>query len=218
MKEHTRAHELLPWLVNGRIDSREAAWLDAHLAACASCRAELAAQQRIRDAIAREPTVEFAPQAGFNRLWKRIEADAQGIPAAGALATEPSPERPARLARARTTPWLRAALFAQAAAIAVLCIALWRAAPAPSYRTVTDAPSSSAIGGPVVKAIFDDQVRLADVKDILAASGLVVAAGPSEAGVYTLAPRDAQITDIPPATLERLRADPRVRFVEPGAR
>ena len=70
----------------------------------------------------------------------------------------------------------------------------------------------------MVKAIFDDQVRLADVKDILAASGLVVAAGPSEAGVYTLAPRDAQITDIPPATLERLRADPRVRFVEPGAR
>lgn len=210
MKEHARAHELLPWLVNGRIESRDAAWLDAHLAGCAACRAELTAQQRVRDAIAREPTVEFAPQAAFNRLWKRIEADARGH--------DSSLERPARPARARAAPWTRAALFAQAAAIAVLCIALWRAAPAPSYRTVTDAPSSAAIGGPVVKAIFDDQVRLADVKDILAASGLVVAAGPSEAGVYTLAPRDAQITDIPPATLERLRADPRVRFVEPGAR
>jgi hypothetical protein len=220
MNEHTRAHELLPWLVNGRIESREAAWLDAHLATCVTCRGELAAQQRIRDAIAREPTVEFAPQAAFNRLWKRIEADAHGMPAAGAEGHDSSlelPAPPARPARARAAPWLRAALLVQAAAIAVLCIALWRSPPAPSYRTVTDPPVGPAIAGPVVKAIFDDQVRLADVKEILAASGLVVAAGPSEAGVYTLVPRDARIADIPPATLERLHADPRVRFAEPGA-
>jgi hypothetical protein len=115
-------------------------------------------------------------------------------------------------------PWLRAALVAQAAAIAALSITLWRAPPAPAYRTVTDAPSGPVIAGPVVKAIFDDQVRLADVKEILAASGLVVASGPSEAGIYTLVPRDGHAADIPPATLERLRADPRVRFAEPGAR
>jgi hypothetical protein len=83
---------------------------------------------------------------------------------------------------------------------------------------VTDAPIGTTIAAPVVKAIFDDQVRLIDVKDILASSGLVVAAGPSEAGVYTLVPRDVRLADIPPATLERLRADPRVRFAEPGAR
>ena len=58
----------------------------------------------------------------------------------------------------------------------------------------------------------------ADVKDILAASGLVVASGPSEAGVYTLVPREPGLADIPAATLARLRADPRVRFAEPGAR
>jgi hypothetical protein len=226
MNEHARAHELLPWLINGRIESREAAWLDAHLATCPACRAELAVQQRIRDAIAREPTVEFAPQAAFNRLWKRIEADAHGVPATGAAVAEAhaaaaghasSLDQPARSPRTRAVPWLRAALLVQAAAIAVLGVALWRAPPAPAYRTVTDAPVGQVIAGPVVKAIFDDQVRLADVKDILAASGLVVAAGPSEAGVYTLVPRDARVSDIPPATLERLRADPRVRFAEPGA-
>ena len=44
-----------------------------------------------------------------------------------------------------------------------------------------------------------------------------MATGPSEAGVYTLVPRDAGLADIPAATLERLRTDPRVRFAEPGA-
>jgi hypothetical protein len=214
MNEHARAHDLLPWMVNGRIEGRDAAWLETHLAACAACRGELAAQQRVRDAIARDPTVEFAPQAAFNRLWKRIEADAHGNHALDAAAAEVSSPP----AHARTGRWLRVAVAAQAAAIAVLCIALWRAPPAPAYRTVTDAPTGPAIAGPLVKAIFDDQVRLADVKEILAASGLVVAAGPSEAGVYTLVPRDTRIADIPPATLERLRADPRVRFAEPGAR
>jgi hypothetical protein len=227
--EHTRAQELLPWMVNGRIEGRDAAWLDGHLAQCADCRDELAAQQRLRDAIAREPTVEFAPQAGFNRLWKRIEAEAHGAQVTGATAAADAHDDSfAALAAAtnvlptptRTLPWMRIAIFAQAAAIAVLCVALWRAPPvsAPAYRTVTDPPVGPAIAGPVVKAIFDDQVRLADVKDILAASGLVVASGPSEAGVYTLVPRDAGSADIPADTLSRLRADPRVRFAEPGAR
>ena len=219
MNEHARAHELLPWMVNGRIETRDAAWLDGHLAHCADCRSELAAQRRLRDAIAREPTVEFAPQAGFNRLWKRIEADAHGTHGTPApLGAATAPAGTAQPARARSPSWMRATLALQAAAIAVLCVALWRNAPPPSpYRTVTDAPVGPAIAGPVVKAIFDDQVRLADVKDILAASGLVVAAGPSEAGVYTLVPRDAGLPDIPAATLERLRADPRVRFAERGA-
>ena len=222
MNEHARAHELLPWMVNGRIESRDAAWLDDHLADCADCRVELAAQRRLRDAIAREPTVEFAPQAGFNRLWKRIEADAHSArpaqPAAVAAAASVGASAIPLPVRTRSLPWMRATLALQAAAIAVLCVALWRTPPAsPPYRTVTDLPASPAVTGPNVKAIFDDQVRLADVKDILAASGLVVATGPSEAGVYTLVPRDAGVAEIAPASLARLRADPRVRFAEPGA-
>ena len=220
MNEHAHAHELLPWMVNGRIEGRDAEWLDAHLSQCAACRDELAAQQRVRDAIAREPTVEFAPQAAFNRLWKRIEAHTHGSQAAGATAADNlrSEAGPALPARARALPWMRVTLALQAAAIAVLCVALWRAPLAPAYRTVTDPPASSAVGVPIVKAIFDDQVRLADVKDILAASRLVVESGPSEAGVYTLVPRDAGVADIPAVTLVRLRADPRVRFAELGAR
>ena len=207
MSTHARAHELLPWIVNGRIDGDDAAWLNEHLADCAACRAELAAERRIREAITREPTVEFAPQSSFNCLWKRIEADAH----------EPPAEPPAATPRAIGRPWLRAVLAAQAAAILVLCGVLWQRPAASAYRTVTDAAPGPIVSGPVVKAIFDDRVRLADVKEILADSGLVIVSGPSEGGVYALVARDTHVRAISPATLERLRADPRVRFAEIGA-
>jgi anti-sigma factor RsiW len=209
MSEHTRAGELLTWMVNGTLAGPEAAWLDRHLDTCADCRAELAVQRRIRDAIAREPTVEFAPQAAFNRLWKRIEAD-------GTEAAAPALAAVAGAGRARA--WLRWAVAAQAAAILVLCAVLWQR-PAPgTYRTVTEAAPAAFAGQEVVKAVFADEVRIADVKAILAGTGLVVAAGPSEAGVYTLVARDAQVRASSPAILARLRADPRVRFAEAGAR
>ena len=216
MNTHARAHELLPWIINGRVDGDDAAWLDEHLADCAACRAELAAERRIREAITREPTVEFAPQASFNSLWKRIEADAHEAPAEAAAAT-PRADHGPRPARASARPWLRVALAAQAATILVLCGVLWQRPSASAYRTVTDAPPGPIVSGPVVKAIFDDRVRLADVKEILAGSGLVIVAGPSEAGIYVLVARDAHARTISPATLGRLRTDPRVRFAELGA-
>jgi hypothetical protein len=61
-------------------------------------------------------------------------------------------------------------------------------------------------------------VRLADVKEILASTGLVVVSGPSEAGVYALAPRDARAGPVTQEAAARLRTDPRVRFAEIGAR
>ena len=219
MNEHTRASELLPWMVNGRIEATDARWLSDHLEHCGACRSELAAQRRVRDALIREPTVEFAPQASFNRLWKRIEAEAADGPAEAPTSTDaPLSDRGATPpVRTGLRPWLRATLAAQAAAILVLCGVLWQRPASPAYRTVTDATAGPIATETVIKAIFNDQVRLADVKEILAGAGLVVASGPSEAGVYALVPRDVRAQFIVPTALARLRADPRVRFAELGA-
>jgi hypothetical protein len=172
-------------------------------------------QQRIRDAIAREPTVEFAPQASFNRLWARIEHDgSEDAPQASSSAHLTS----RGWAAGR---WTRAALAGQALLVVFLGAALWRGSAsntAPIYRTVTDSPPAVVAAEPVIKAIFDDQVRLADVKDILAGAGLAVASGPTAAGVYTLVAADAHSAALSPAAIARLRADPRVRFAEAGAR
>jgi hypothetical protein len=214
MNEHVRAAELLTWKVNGRLAGADAEWLEAHLQVCGACRQELSAQQQIRDAIAREPTVEFAPQASFNRLWARIENDGTD-----SAATRPPTAAGARRSGWAAGPWTRATLAAQAVLVALLGGALWHdwtIRPAADYRTVTEAPAIAA-RGPVITAIFDDRVRLADVKDILAGSGLVIASGPTAAGVYTLVPAEADQASLPPTALARLRADPRVRFAEAGA-
>ncbi len=219
MNEHARAAELLPWMVNGRIEASEARWLNDHLEHCPSCKTELVAQRRIRDALTREPTVAFAPQASFNQLWKRIEAEAAGgAPRRAEKITQSGASLPRDLTRGGIVrPWVRVTLAAQAAAILVLCGVLLMRPEPQAYRTVTDSSPGPAVDGSVIKAIFDDQVRLADLKEILAGAGLVVASGPSEAGVYTLVPRDAKSQGLVPGKAARLRADPRVRFAEVGA-
>ncbi len=218
MNEHARAVEMLTWRVNGRLGGPEADWLEAHLEGCSECRRELAAQQAIRDAIAREPTVEFAPQASFNRLWARIEQDGrEALPPATAATGAVIRGRRRGWAAGR---WTRAALAGQAVLIALLGGALWRGSAdnqAPNYRTVTDEAPAPAASQPVIKAIFDDRVRLGDVQDILAGAGVTVASGPSAAGVYTLVAVDAKAAPLSAATIARLRADPRVRFAEAGA-
>jgi hypothetical protein len=219
MNDHARASELLPWMVNGRIESADARWLNGHLEHCSACRDEFEAQRRIRDAITREPTVEFAPQASFNRLWKQIEAEGADIaPRVATVARLPvgDPVEHSRFGRG-LSPWVRATMVAQAAAILVLCGVLWLRPTAPAYRTVTEAAPAPIVTGTVIKVIFDDQVRLADVKEILAGGDLVVASGPSEGGVYALVPRDLKSQAAVPAAAARLRADPRVRFAEVGA-
>ena len=219
MNEHARASELMVWKVNGRIESVDARWLDEHLERCAACRAELRVEQRVRDAIAREPTVEFAPQASFKRLWERIEAEqlaTASVPGAAPATDEPG-RAPAAPRGRRGGRWLRVAVGAQAAVILVLCAVLWERPMAPAFRTVTDSSPAPVVAGGVIKAIFADQVRLADVKEILQGAGLVVVSGPSEAGVYTLGPRDASAPPVTPEMAARLRADPRVRFAEIGA-
>jgi hypothetical protein len=222
MTDHARASELLVWMVNGRIEPTDSRWLSEHLEGCASCRRELDVERRVRDAVAREPTVEFAPQASFNRLWERIEGERDmtvpGSPAAAAHQHQGVPPESAPRARAGKRAWLPLAMAAQAAVILLLCGVLWQRSTAPAFRTVTDSAPAPVATGAVIKAIFSDDVRLADVKEILASTGLVVASGPSEAGVYALAPRDARAGPVTQAAAARLRADPRVRFAELGAR
>jgi hypothetical protein len=119
--------------------------------------------------------------------------------------------------REAVRPWVRATLAAQAAAILVLCGVLWVRPGPTSYRTVTDPVPARNAGGTVIKAIFSDRARLADVKEILAGARLVVISGPSEAGVFALAPRDSRSAAEVPVAVARLRADPRVRFAEVSA-
>jgi len=81
---------LLPAEVDAELDVRESLEVESHLRACAACRAELAAQRAVRDAVRRQATYFRAPP----RLSARVSA------------APPSPERTRAAAPAwRTWGW-----------------------------------------------------------------------------------------------------------------
>lgn len=208
MNEHKRIFEALTWLVNGTLDVREQQRVRKHLEQCGMCRAELELQQRVRGAITQPPKVEFAPQTSFNKLWERIEQEA--------VAQPPGLPRAVKLHLSRVARWwMPFTLGLQLLVIVVLAAALFtrnsasveQTAP---YRTVTAATDDR----PIVHAVFDEAIRLTDVKDILSRAGLEVASGPTAAGVYSLTPDGSHAQTDLNAMLAMLRADPRVRFAE----
>jgi hypothetical protein len=64
-----------------------------------------------------------------------------------------------------------------------------------------------------IRAVLAPTLTLGQVQTLLTQSQLQIVGGPSEAGVYSLAPRTAAADT--GAALARLRADPGVRFAEP---
>ena len=201
---HATAWNLIPWFVNGRASDREREALEAHLALCADCRAEIEAQRGLMNAMQTTPVVESMPRASLQKLWQRIDADpAQATPA------------PARMRQTRLVGLLAAAVAVEALLLGTLSAVVYHsrqadAAPA-EFRTVTSAPTAPVTPG--VRAVFSPALTLGELQALLADARLKIAGGPSEDGVYTLATLSAG--DDPRQALKILRAHPASRFAEP---
>ncbi len=219
---HRECWERLPWLVNETLDAREHARIEAHLRACRECQEELALQRNVRDAIRSEEPVILAPQAALQKLMQRIDTDetSTDVEAPGREGAGPSPRTAVRWPR-----WVAVAAGLQGAAIALLLLNQWRTPAedllnAPRFTTLSE-PEAGA--GPVIRVVFAAGVALNDVNAILRSVDAQIVAGPSEAGVYTLALRTGT-ADVRPDrigdaldmnnALARLRADSRVLFAE----
>ena len=194
---HTRAFELLPWLINGTLAGAERDSVEQHLRACIVCRREIKEQQRLHAAVRARRTVDVSAEAGFDRLDRELDA------AAGAA-------RPRwRIRYATVAPFAAAA----AAGIAVLAILLWLT-PLPElgrgdYRTLATTPADAAL----LDVVFADETTAAEMQDLLDEIGGEIVAGPSQLGRYSVrvAGRETtggQLDEL----LGALAADPRVRF------
>jgi len=195
---HEQAQQLLPWYVNGTLDADEAAMVEAHLAECAECRADLAAERVLAREVAALPIdVEHA----WSMLSDRI--DAAGPPRRLA---EPVPF----LRRKVAIGWALGGPLAAAAAVA-FAVAVVPGAPSPvgeTYRALGSAPTV-APGNALV--MFRPDTRDSDLRAALTKAGARVVDGPTASGAY--------VVRIAPANraqaLDGLRAMPQIVLAEP---
>jgi hypothetical protein len=221
MMPRTSAHDecwlLLPWLANGRLSAAEGMRAQAHVSECAQCARELEAQSLLCAALTEPERITYAPGPSFRKLMARIDgtprpATPVRVPArAAAGATLAAAWRPPGLA------W--AATFVLTVGLGVLVATAYHWSQ-PSYVTATSAARATP---DVLHIAFERSLPVGDVEELLSSAGARVVEGPGNGGVFGVAPvgiSDAHPGVVSPemrALAARLRADPRVRWIEPLA-
>lgn len=213
----SEAARLLPWFVTARLSAADGERVTRHLEHCGICRADLAEQRSLRTTLKAEGPIEYAPQAGLAKALARIDELTREAPPVAAVEAfagmTPAWRRPA-VAR-----WLIAAVVVQAVGLGVLGAALLArpTGDAARYQTLSAAAPATVDGGPRIRAVFAPSTTLAELGTLFARQRLRVIAGPTEAGVFTLAASDAPLDRARlQARLAELRADARVLFAEPA--
>jgi Putative zinc-finger len=205
--EHQEIFDLMPWYVNGTLADRERHRVDAHVRTCRSCRGELQREQRIHEAMAAEPGLEYIPAASFKRLQASLEGSLSpgSSSAADGIAA----------ARTRVRHRLIHRSFRIAASVAALGLIAagwmhWRSGESTdAYHTVT--ASTPRPADEAVRAVFAPNITLAELQAILDEAQLRIVGGPTEAGVYSLAATSHRPLN---SSLALLRRHSSVRFAE----
>ena len=193
---HERAFELLPWLVNGSLETREREAVEEHLRTCLPCRRELKEQRRLQDVLRTQPAVHISPQTGFDDLNRQMAVGPRGRRNRRLV----GPDRALRERRGRGRRAARGAALARPA----------ERAQRPTTIVPLAAPADAS--GARVDLIFVQSTTAAQMQAVLDELGGEIAAGPTDLGRYTVQlDREASEAEIA-ALLERLRNDPRVRF------
>jgi hypothetical protein len=214
---HEECWLLLPWLANGRLTASDRARAEEHVRECQACARELASQRLICAALAEPDRVSYAPGPSLRKLLERIDG----------TAGRPRAARPVK--RARSFPPARSAWrppgLAWAASV-VLVVGLTGLGGAayhwsqPLYVTHTTA---AAVDPDVLHIAFDRSLTIGEVEEVLRGAGARVVEGPGTTGIFGVTPvapshRAGAKGVVSPqmrALAARLRADARVRWVEP---
>lgn len=205
--KHAEFSALIPWYVNDTIDDWQRKGLEAHLSQCAACRRDLQLERRVYDEMTANPGIEYMPAPSLKRLHSRLDAlDAAGAP----TDVELPPAQPDR----RETPWkslMAASVVMVALTLGVFAVDRRFNAPASPkhYHTVTSATPRAP--DEVIRAVFAPTITLVELQAILDESQLRIVAGPTEAGVYSLAANSDRAVM---TSLESLRRHAAVRFAE----
>jgi anti-sigma factor RsiW len=198
---HEQAQRLLPWYANGTLDADEAATVEAHLADCAECQADL----RMERALGRE---DEATPLDVDRGWAALREQMARAPVIRPAVSVAPPMRRSFFRRPVAIGW---ALGAQAAAL-LLFVGVGRfdagPAQAPVYKAL-GTPRAAAAGNIVV--VFRPDTLERDLRQTLVTSGARLVDGPTASDAYVLHVADASRA----TALLALRANTHVMVAEP---
>ena len=201
-ERHTAVSLLLPWYATGRIDAADRAMVEAHLAQCAECEAEL----RVERAIASR-AAEHAPETDQN--WAALLPQLRG---AAPPARKMRVPVVSHLPEKRRWAWAQAGLgWAIAAQLMLVLLLGDRLAPGARgalYHALGSSPTGRTAN---VLVMFKPETRELRLRAALRASGATLVGGPTEADAYLLSVPSPR-RDM---ALSRLRSDPSVTLAVP---
>lgn len=192
---HGAAQSLLPWYVNGTLDSAEAALVEAHLEGCADCRADLEADRALGLEVA---GLSMDVEHGWAAMRARMETTPQRRSA--------SPVR--FLRRPVAIGWAVAGQLAAAALIIAIALPA-RHAPVDADYHALGAATVAEPGNLVIQ--FKPDITEGAMRATFMQTGSRVVDGPTASGAYVLRV-DGNKRDI---ALKQLRATPGIALAEP---
>ena len=208
---HEEAWLALPWLANGRLSQAERDKIEPHVRTCAACREELAFQRLLCNVLTEPDRVTYAPGPSFRKLMERIDASESQAPPVRERVKASSVTPIRRRSDSNVALWRPpglawAASFILAVGLGGVLTTLFH----PQYRTYTNTPP---VASSIVHISFNRSVTVGEAEAALRANGARVVEGPDSVGIIGVAPVQA---DLQLRVLsEHLRADPRIRWVEP---
>lgn len=173
-------------------------------------------ERQVHGRIAQQAAVEYLPAPSLKKLLSRIDG-IDAIESAPADAPPPSALRSGSRPRSWSRSWSWQGLTAASVAVTAIAVSVLavdhflqhRNNLAPDYRTVTsNTPRPRA---EVVRAVFAANITLVDLQTLLDEAQLRIVAGPTEAGVYSLAATGKRPVS---ESLALLRGHSSVRFAE----
>ena len=189
---HSSAQSLLPWYASGRLEGEDLAQVEAHLASCARCRADVEIERRLQAAYSSSAASGDVEQ-GLARMRQCIGAEEAN---------------PRRRSAAAAPVWMRWLLAGQFAAIVLLVVVLRPAAPpADPYRSLGAAGPGSVANALVM---FRPDATEQQMRSALRQIDAQLVGGPTATNAYLLQVPAAGHA----AALARLRLQPAVSLAE----
>ncbi len=196
---HEDVNALLPWYVTGRIEDEDRERVEAHLAGCAQCQADLAAERRLQALVAEMPEAV----GDVDAAWDRFELQPP-------MARETDAPKTLRQQWRQSPGWMRWAVAAQLALLAFAGAWMVRPAPKaePAYHVLGAAPESSAAN---VVVVFRPDIHESDLRQVLRDNHARLVDGPTASDAYMLHVASAERA----TALTRLRGNHAVVLAEP---